>query len=129
MIPLQSLGGAHKLSGLLVLLTASVALLLAEPKPGDGQPPAGEKQDPVMPRIARVIRRNPSLKSYPAIVLADAYQDGRDVAEAEAGLLHLPETCPWTVEQVLDRAFWPGLPWEPMSRERPDRHDRRASIG
>jgi hypothetical protein len=63
-------------------------------------------------RIARVIRRNPSLKSYPATVLADAYQDGRDVAEAETGLLHLPETCPWTVEQVLDRSFWPGLPWE-----------------
>jgi hypothetical protein len=63
-------------------------------------------------RIARVIRRNPSLKSYPATVLADAYQDGRDVAEAETGLLHLPETCPWTVEQVLDRTFWPGLPWE-----------------
>ena len=63
-------------------------------------------------RIARVIRRNPSLKSYPATVLADAYQDGRDVAEAETGLLHLPGTCPWTVEQVLDRTFWPGLPWE-----------------
>jgi hypothetical protein len=63
-------------------------------------------------RIARVIRRNPSLKSYPATVLADAYQDGRDVAEAETGLLHLPETCPWTVEQVLDRTFWPGLPWD-----------------
>ena len=61
-------------------------------------------------RITRVIRRNPSLKSYPATVLADAYQDGRDVAEAETGLLHLPETCPWTVEQVLDRTFWPGLP-------------------
>jgi hypothetical protein len=63
-------------------------------------------------RIARVIRRNPSLKSYPATVLADAYQDGRDVAEAETGLLNLPEACPWTVEQVIDRDFWPGLPWE-----------------
>jgi hypothetical protein len=63
-------------------------------------------------RITRVIRRNPSLKSYPATVLADAYRDGRDVAAAESGLPHLPETCPWTIEQVLDRAFWPGLPWE-----------------
>ena len=62
-------------------------------------------------RIARVIRRNPSLKSYPATVLADAYRDGRDVAEAETGLLDLPDTCPWTIEQVLDRNFWPGLPW------------------
>jgi hypothetical protein len=63
-------------------------------------------------RIARVIQRNPSLKPYPATVLADAYRDGRDVAEAETGLLHLPETCLWTIEQVLDRDFWPGLPWE-----------------
>jgi hypothetical protein len=63
-------------------------------------------------RIARVIRRNPSLKPYPASVLADAYQDGREVAEAETGLLDLPAVCPWTIEQVLDRAFWPGLPWE-----------------
>jgi hypothetical protein len=63
-------------------------------------------------RIARAIRRNPSLTSYPATVLADAYRDGRDVAEAETGLQHLPETCPWTIEQVLDRDFWPGLPWE-----------------
>jgi hypothetical protein len=63
-------------------------------------------------RIARVIRRNPSLQSYPVTVLADAYQDGRDVAEAETGLLDLPEVCPWTIEQVLDRNFWPGLPWE-----------------
>jgi hypothetical protein len=63
-------------------------------------------------RIARVIRRNPSLRTYPATALADAYQDGRDVAEAETGLLDLPEACPWTIEQVLDRSFWPGLPWE-----------------
>ena len=63
-------------------------------------------------RIARVIRRNPSLRPYPASVLADAYQDGRDVAEAETGLLDLPEACPWTIEQVLDRNFWPSLPWE-----------------
>ena len=61
--------------------------------------------------IARVLRRNPSLKSYPATVLADAYRDGRDVAEAETGLLDLPAVCPWTIEQVLDRSFWPGLPW------------------
>lgn len=30
----------------------------------------------------------------------------------DTGLLHLSKTCPWTIEQVLDRGFWPGLPWE-----------------
>ena len=63
-------------------------------------------------RIARVQRRVPSLEPYPAAVLADAYRDGREKAEAETGLLDLPEACPWTIEQVLDRSFWPGLPWE-----------------
>ena len=62
-------------------------------------------------RIARVLRRFPSLKDYPAKVLADAYSDGREKAMAETGLLDLPAVCPWTVEEVLDREFWPGLPW------------------
>ena len=59
-----------------------------------------------------MIRHNPSLQSYPVTVLTDAYQDGRDVAEAETGVPDLPEACPWTIEQVLGRDFWPGLPWE-----------------
>jgi hypothetical protein len=63
-------------------------------------------------RIARMVSRFPSLKDYPAKVLADAYSDGREKAMAETGLLDLPAECPWTIDQVLDRAFWPGLPWE-----------------
>ena len=59
-------------------------------------------------RIARVQRRVPSLEPYPATVLTDAYQDSRAKAEAETGLLHLPEVCPWTIEQVLDHDYWPG---------------------
>lgn len=58
-------------------------------------------------RIARVIRNSPSLSGYPALVLAGAYADGREKAEAETGLTGLPAECPWTIEQVLDKAFWP----------------------
>ena len=58
-------------------------------------------------RIARLVRRMPSLASYPALVLADAYAEGRAIAEAQTGLANLPESCPWTVEQVLDLDFWP----------------------
>lgn len=58
-------------------------------------------------RIARVIRKNPSLRSYPAAVLAELYPDARNEAAAETGLGDLPEACPWTVGQVLDQAFWP----------------------
>jgi hypothetical protein len=58
-------------------------------------------------RIARIIQKNPSLKDYPAAVLSDAYPPGKRKAEAETGLTNLPETCPWTIEQALDLAFWP----------------------
>ncbi len=58
-------------------------------------------------QIAKLVKDSPSLRSYPAQVLADAYHDGRGVAEAETDLVGLPETCPWTIEQVLDHAFWP----------------------
>jgi hypothetical protein len=60
-------------------------------------------------RIARLLKHSPSLKFYPATQLADGYADGRQVAAAETGLSDLPETCPWTIEQVLDHAFWPEV--------------------
>jgi hypothetical protein len=80
-------------------------------------------QDHTHERTAQFIRtrrrlateESPTLAAYPATKLADAYVHGvhgREDAEAETGLLDLPSDCPWTIEQVLDRAFWPGLPWE-----------------
>jgi Domain of unknown function DUF29 len=63
-------------------------------------------------QIADLIEESPTLAGYPADKLADAYGGGREDAEAETGLLDLPEACPWAIEQVLDRNFWPGLPWE-----------------
>jgi len=59
-------------------------------------------------RIAGVIRRNPTLRPYPATVLADAYPAGRRKAEAETGLSDLPASCPWPIEAVLNHEFWPG---------------------
>jgi hypothetical protein len=58
-------------------------------------------------RIARVVRNSPSLHSYPAVVLAEAYAAGRRKAEAETELTDLPTECPWTIEQVRDHDFWP----------------------
>ena len=63
-------------------------------------------------QIADLIEESPSLRPYPAAHLAWAYGHGREQAEDNAGLLDLSPDCPWTVEQVLDRNFWPGLPWE-----------------
>ena len=61
-------------------------------------------------RIAKLVKDSPSLRSYPVAVLADAYPAARRVAEAETELVGLPETCPWTIEKVLDHRFWPKAP-------------------
>ena len=50
------------------------------------------------------------MRSYAAAQLQDADRGGRDEAEKETGLLNLPETCPWTIEQVLDFEFLPPSP-------------------
>jgi len=63
-------------------------------------------------QIAGLVEESPTLAAYPAAKLADAYEHGREDADAETGLLDLPADCPWSLEQVLDRSFWPGLPWE-----------------
>jgi uncharacterized protein DUF29 len=58
--------------------------------------------------IGDLIEESPTLASYPATRLAWAYARGRERAGDETGMLDLPVDCPWTIEQVLDRDFWPG---------------------
>jgi len=61
-------------------------------------------------KIADLIEESPSLADYPAAHLAGprgAYARGRAKAADETGIAGLPETCPWTIEQVLDHGFWP----------------------
>ena len=58
-------------------------------------------------QIANLVEEGPSLASYPASRLAKAYADGHRIAVAETSLADLPETCPWTIDQVLDHKFWP----------------------
>ena len=60
-------------------------------------------------RIARLIAESPSLAGYPAKELADAYQHHAVNLSAirRMELYHLPETCEWSAEQVLDIEFWP----------------------
>ena len=63
-------------------------------------------------QIGDLVEESPTLAPYPGTKLATAYSHGREDAEAETGLPDLPVDCPWTIDQVLDRDFWPGLPWE-----------------
>jgi hypothetical protein len=52
-------------------------------------------------RIARVVKDNPSLRDYPGECLADIYPTAKTRAIAETGRLDLPESCPWTIEQLM----------------------------
>jgi hypothetical protein len=60
--------------------------------------------------IARVIKRSPSLKDYPAGSFLDEYELAVLKASGETGLPvdAFPKQCPYTIEQVLDRSFFPG---------------------
>lgn len=60
-------------------------------------------------RIAKLIRDNPTLHSYPATILADAYRDARRAAAAEIGIAldDLPAKRPWPLDLVLDFEFFP----------------------
>jgi hypothetical protein len=55
------------------------------------------------------LAENRTLHGYPAERLAEAYRRAREDAVDDTGLplATFPETCPWTVEQVLDEDFWP----------------------
>jgi hypothetical protein len=49
------------------------------------------------------------LQNYPAQYLATAYRHAREDAadETDLPLTTFPETCPWSVAQVLAEDFWP----------------------
>jgi len=59
-------------------------------------------------RIEDVLTDNPSLRSFAAEALASAYRLAiLDRAIRRLELLHLPQSCPWTIEDVLGDDFWP----------------------
>ena len=60
-------------------------------------------------RLTELLDDSPSLRSFPGEVLSDEYGFARGRAVDETGWPEsgFPETCPFTIEQVLDRDFWP----------------------
>jgi hypothetical protein len=60
-------------------------------------------------RIARALRKSPSLRPKRAEEFRDAYHLARTGAadETELPLSAFPETCPFTLDQVEDDSFWP----------------------
>ncbi len=60
-------------------------------------------------RIAKLLRKNPSLQAELDETLADAYEDARYSAMLETGLNleTFPERCPFTLAQTLAEEFFP----------------------
>jgi hypothetical protein len=60
-------------------------------------------------RIGRLLQQNPSLRPTVPTVLAESYAYilRRTSLETRLPLVTFPETCPWTLEQILDDHFWP----------------------
>lgn len=61
-------------------------------------------------RIARPLAQSPSLKAYPATVLAEEYALARREVALETGLplAVFPPACPFAIEDVLDLDFVPA---------------------
>ena len=61
-------------------------------------------------QIAREIKLSPSLKPFLPEALADVYPDAVERAGYETGLPeHLfARECPYSLDQILDKAFYPG---------------------
>ena len=60
--------------------------------------------------LARRLEKTPSLKASVRDPewLAEAWNDALASAIEETGLDAFPDNCPWTVDRILDAAFWPG---------------------
>jgi hypothetical protein len=63
-------------------------------------------------QLRRTVADNPSLAAYPLVILAEEYEVARLNAADETGLSEesFPESCPFTVDAVLDPSFWPDAP-------------------
>lgn len=59
--------------------------------------------------LVAVLEDSPSLRPFATQVLSEAYASGREDAAEESGMTALPEICPWSLEQIINQTFWPGV--------------------
>lgn len=62
--------------------------------------------------IAKLLRRNPGLKSRLEEAMRESWPEARDLAIVETDLpdQQFPEVCPFSLEEVLSEDFWPDAP-------------------
>ena len=58
----------------------------------------------------RLLKDNPSLKSFLEDVVSEAYENGRDLAMGETDLPEqtFPKKCPYSLTEILGDRFYPG---------------------
>jgi len=60
---------------------------------------------------ATILADSPGLKGELKEILSESYEDGRRLAarslRGALGLKALPETCPYSLDAILDRDWWP----------------------
>ena len=75
------------------------------------QPRAGWEVDAHRSKARRILADSPGLKAELEALLGESYDDGRRFAarslRTDPGPEPLPETCPYSLEQILDRDWWP----------------------
>ena len=105
---IESLGNeqAHAVESHLIILLQHLLKCAYQPPPRRGWL---RSIDNARDEIALRLRRNPHLWPELDSLLSLAYPRGRRRAIRETSLppATFPETCPWSVAQVLDDAFWP----------------------
>jgi hypothetical protein len=57
--------------------------------------------------LQKLLKENPSLQGYPAMILAQSYADAVKVAIKETGMKDFPDKCPFNIEQTLDENWLP----------------------
>jgi len=62
-------------------------------------------------QLTRLLITHPSLRTRLLVLLVESYLQARTRALDETGLptTALPQSCPWTVTQILDAEFWPEV--------------------
>jgi hypothetical protein len=60
-------------------------------------------------RLHRLLKKSPSLQAHLTTAVEEEYPSARQRAATQTGLPRaiFPETCPWTVAQILDNDFFP----------------------
>jgi Domain of unknown function DUF29 len=58
-------------------------------------------------QIQKLLEDSPSLQNYLNKVILSSYQDAVRVAVRETGLDQFPDTCPFTIEQILNPDWFP----------------------